>query len=132
LVRTAIFGFLQDVAGGDWESAASRLSTGEAGGAAEGAPLSPEARKIEAAFRAYFDIRGRFRLDPEGRSAKHTHWTDDTPGAGTWNVAQVLIDSEERNDWECRFTVPLSAARAQNRAVVGFEGAAEIGASPAT
>jgi superfamily II RNA helicase len=131
LVRTAIFGFLQDVAARDWESAASRLATGEAGGAAEGTPLSPEARKIEAAFRAYFDARGRFRLDPEGRSAKHTYWTDATPGAGAWNVAQVLIDSNERNDWECRFNVPLPASRAQNRAVVQFEGAAEIGASPA-
>src|SRR5687767_1003782 len=40
LVRTAIFGFLQDVAARDWESAASRLATGEAGGAAEGVPLS--------------------------------------------------------------------------------------------
>jgi len=131
LVRTAIFGFLQDVAARDWESAASRLATGEAAGALEGAPLSPEARKIEAAFRAYFDARGRFRLDPEGRSAKHTHWTDDAPGAGTWSIAQVLIDSEERNDWECRFSVPLVASRTENRAVLQFEGAAEIGTTPA-
>jgi hypothetical protein len=121
LVRTAIFGFLQDVAARDWESAASRLATGEAGVAHEGTPLSPEAKKIEAAFAPYFEARMRFRLDPEGRSAKHTHWDED--GAPRdWRVAQVLIDTEEHNDWEAAFTVSLADSRAANRAVVRFEG----------
>lgn len=131
LVRTAIFGFLQDVAARDWESAASRLATGEAGGTLEGVPMSPEAKRIEAAFNPYFDARLRFRLDPEGRSTKHTHWTDDggiaTDGGPQWAVAQVLIDSAEANDWEARFTVPLAASRAENRAVVRFETVAAIG-----
>src|SRR5688572_18546221 len=75
LVRTGIFGFLQDVAARDWESAAARLATGEAGApAADTTALSPEAKRIEAAFSPYFDAHGRFRLDPEGRSTKHTHW----------------------------------------------------------
>jgi superfamily II RNA helicase len=127
LVRTAIFGFLQDVAARDWESAACRLATGEAGSATEGAPLSPEARKIEAAFRSYFDARGRFRLDPEGRSAKHTHWADDTPGSPEWRLAQVLVDAEGHDDWETRLTVSIAASRAENRAVLRFETAAPIG-----
>ena len=50
----------------------------------EGAPLSPEAKRIEAAFAPYFEAHGRFRLDPEGRSAKHTHWTDEA-AAPPWN-----------------------------------------------
>lgn len=130
LVRTAVFGFLQDVAARDWESAASRLATGEAGGAhAENVPASPEARRIETAFAPYFDAHGRFRLDPEGRSAKHTHWSnDDTPGAAEWPLAQVLIDFEEHNDWEVRFLVSLTDSRAQNRAVVRFESVSPIGA----
>jgi len=127
LVRTTIFGFLQDVAARDWESAASRLATGEAGGAAEGAPLSPEARRIEAAYRVYFDARGRFRLDPEGRSAKHTHWSEDAPGSPEWQVAQVLVDPADQNDWEARFTVSIAASRAENRAVLRFAAAAPIG-----
>jgi superfamily II RNA helicase len=126
LVRTAIFAFLQDVAARDWESAASRLATGEAAGAVEGAPASPEARRIENAFRAYFDLYGRFRLDPEGRSAKHTHWAEDA-AAKAWHIAQVLIDAGDQNDWEATFTVSLSESRAANRAVVKFEGVAQIG-----
>src|SRR5688572_19659449 len=111
LVRTAIFGFLQDVAARDWESATVRLATGEAGAAAaDNVPASPEAKRIEAAFAPYFDTRSRFRLDPEGRSAKHTHWLDgdSAPPAGEWRVAQVLIDPDEQNDWEAQFTVSLA------------------------
>ena len=44
-----------------------------------------------------------------------------------WNVAQVLIDSEEQNDWEARFTVSLAQSRAENRAVVRFESVSPIG-----
>ena len=119
LVRTAILGFLQDVAGRNWEGAVSRLQTGEAAAPAEGEPASDEARCVEAAFSGYFEARGRFRLDPEGRSTKHTHWAEDRD-AGEWAVSQVLVDGEDRNDWEARLTVLLAPSRAENRAVVRF------------
>jgi superfamily II RNA helicase len=125
LVRTAIFGFLQDVAARDWEAAAERLR-GEAPASGGGA-LSPEAKRIETAFRPYFDTRGRFRLDPEGRSSKHTHWDESSPGAD-WTLAQVLIDADDQNDWEARFNVSLVGSRAENRAVVSFEAVSPIGA----
>jgi hypothetical protein len=130
LVRTAIFGFLQDVAGREWESAATRLATGEAGApAGENTPVSPEAKRIEAAFAPYFDVHGRFRLDPEGRSSQHTHWLDgiDAPPTGEWRIAQVLIDAEGHNDWEATFVISLAQSRAENRAVVKFENVAAIG-----
>ena len=126
LVRTALFAFLQDVAARDWETATSRLGTGEAVGAVEGAPATPEARRIENAFRAYFDLHVRFRLDPEGRSAKHTHWSEHAD-TQEWKVAQVLIDATEQNDWEATFTVSLAESRAANRAVVKFETVRQIG-----
>jgi superfamily II RNA helicase len=126
LVRTAIFGFLQDIAAREWESAAARLQAdGNAAAVPEGS--TPEARRIEAAFKPYFDARERFRLDPEGRSAANTHWEADA-AAGVWRVAQVLIDSQGDNDWEARFTVSLPQSRAENRAVVTFDGVALIGA----
>ncbi|HEY8933017.1 MAG TPA: DUF3516 domain-containing protein [Rariglobus sp.] len=129
LVRTAIFGFLQEVAARDWESAASRLATGEALAEGENALMSPEAKRIEKAFAAYFDARGRFRLDPEGRAAKHTHFEEerDADGVVSWAVAQVLVDKDELNDWEARFTVSLTDSRAQARAVVRFADVAAIG-----
>ncbi len=149
LVRTAIFGFLQDVAAREFDSALSRLRTGEAAAPADNDPVSPEARKLAATFAPYFDARTRFRLDPEGRSAKHTHWSEETtsevervdpnalpapaPAAPQkyWTVAQVLIDAEEQNDWEATFTVNLTASRTENRAVVTFVGVTAIGTFPA-
>ncbi len=117
LVRTAILGFLQDAGARDWENAAGRvLATDE-----------KEARRIEDAFRAYFEARGRFRLDPEGRSVKHTHWETES-GADAWNVAQVLIDADEQNDWEATFVVLLAESRAQNQPVLRFTGVRPIGA----
>jgi superfamily II RNA helicase len=127
LVRTTVLGFLQDVAARDWSGAASRLLTGEAVSAAEGELLSPDARRIEAAFRAYFESRTRFRLDPEGRAAKHTHWDSDAPGAAEWHLAQVLVDADEQNDWEATFRVALAESRAAARAVVYFDSVQPIG-----
>ncbi|HEX2855381.1 MAG TPA: DUF3516 domain-containing protein [Opitutaceae bacterium] len=121
LVRVAIFGFLQDVAAGEWESALSRLRTGETAVSAEGDVVSAEGRQLEKAFEAYFEANGRFRLDPEGRSAKHTHWTEEG-ASGVLKVAQMLIDPEERNDWEARFIVSLAESRAANRPVLRFDG----------
>ncbi|HUG11345.1 MAG TPA: DUF3516 domain-containing protein [Opitutaceae bacterium] len=128
LVRTAILGFLQDVAARDFESAVSRLATGEVALPAEGEPTSVEARQLGSAFAPYFDAHTRFRLDPEGRSVKHTHWDEDRD-AGEWRVSQVLIDTDEANDWEARFVVSLADSRAANRAVIRFEGVSPIGAA---
>jgi superfamily II RNA helicase len=130
LVRTHLFGFLREAAARDWESAAARLLTGTAAAPAENEPLSAEAKRIAAAFGAYFDARGRFRLDPEGRSAKHTHWTESREAA-EWIIAQVLIDPEEHNDWEATFRVSLAASRAENRPVVAFESLQPIGSAAA-
>jgi len=132
LVRTAILGFLQDGAARDWESAAARLAGGGVAGAAEdetSAASTTEARRIEAAFGAYAEARGRFRLDPEGRSAKHTYWSEN-PAAGEWSVAQMLIDAEARNDWEARFLVSLAQSRAEQRAVVVFVEVCPVGQLP--
>jgi hypothetical protein len=108
LVRTAIYAFLQDVAARDWESAAERGA------------IPAESRRIETRFGEYFAAHTRFRLDPEGRSTKHTHWLEKT-SPEEQEIAQVLIDSDDQNDWEARFTVLLGASRAESRAVVRFD-----------
>lgn len=117
LVRTAVLGFLQDAAARDWEACAARVG-------AEGAEaVAAEARRIERCFAAHFEARGRLRLDPEGRSAKHTHLDED---AAHWRVAQVLVDVEEANDWEATFRVDLAASRAANAVVLAFVSAHPI------
>lgn len=134
-IRTAVLGFLQDVAARDWEAAAARVtppSSVVAGVADPGhttlaeasAATLTEARRIEKAFASYFDARGRFRLDPEGRAAVNTHFIDD---ADPWEIAQVLIDPAGANDWEAVFTLSLPASRAASAPVLQFEHVAEIG-----
>jgi hypothetical protein len=89
-----------------------------------------------AVFAAYGEARGRFRLDPEGRSAKYTHFgavvTDGvvaTAAVGELEVVQVLVDAEGANDWEAVFGVAMAASRAENRAVVRLVAVRAIGAS---
>ncbi len=94
LVRLAVHGVLQDVAAGEWESAGERC--GES------------ALKVDDAFRGYFQARGRFRLDPEGRAKTHTHFSID---GEAWGIDQVLIDPEEHNDWALRLRLELGECR---------------------
>ena len=129
LVRTAILGFLQDVAARDWEAAAGRVEPGlptVAGVVDPGNSTLVEARRIEKEFATYFEARGRFRLDPEGRSAKHTHWLEESD-ATELQIAQVLADVDEQNDWEARFSVSLADSRRENRPVLAFVGASPVG-----
>lgn len=117
LVRIDVLGFLQDVASRDWDAAAARLEfDGDA---------TAESRRIEKAFGAYFEARGRFRLDPEGRSALNTHLSED---GDVWRIAQVLVDPEGLNDWEASFTLSLAASRAAAAPVLRFESVGPIGA----
>ena len=118
LVRIAVLGFLQDVAARDWEGATSRSELAVAVGADPVLATLAESRRIEKEFAAHFEARGRFRLDPEGRSVKHTYF-DESDGK-VWSVAQMLVDVEEQNDWETRFTVSLEKSRAENRPVLGY------------
>ena len=119
LVRMRVHGFLQDVAARDWENAAGQIDVA-------GGDLAVEARRIEAAFTDYFAERGRFRLDPVGRASGNTHW-DESAEPGSQPVAQVLVDADEHNDWEARFTVLLERSRTEARAVLRFEDVGPIG-----
>ncbi len=147
LVRTAVLGFLQDIAARDFENAAVRLTVeipnaksqipNNSTPATDSDPSNRESeisnqkseflpRRLEAAFALYFTARDRFRLDPEGRSAKHTHWSDDN-APNQLTVAQVLIDPADQNDWEVTFTIDLAASRTENRVVLRFDEVKPIG-----
>lgn len=117
LVRAEIFLWLQGVARWDAQGGST-------------APVDDDIdRETETDYRSfepYFEERGRFRLDPEGRAAKHTHW-DQFTQTDEWSVAQMLVDSEEQNDWEALFTVSLKDSRAENRAIVRFDRVQKLG-----
>ena len=85
-------------------------------------------RQLEALFAPYFEARGRFRLDPAGRAAGHTHWVEENRERGELTVAQVLVDPEDANDWELVFTVDLTASRAAQGVVLRLGELRPIGA----
>lgn len=126
LVRVTVFGFLQEVATGDWDSALSILQTGQAIGDSETDTLSVEGRELRTAFERFFADRQRFILDAEGRSRKHSHWIDEND-PGVLELAQILVDPAANNDWEARFTVSLPESRGQGRAVVRFDSVGPVG-----
>ncbi len=131
-IRAAIFAFLQDVLVRDWEAALDKVETGdgklpETGkDGTERAGLT--ARQLEDLWAPYFEARGRFRLDPAGRALGHTHWVEENRETGELTVAQVLIDPEEQNDWELKFTVLLAESRAAQSVVLRFGGLGPVGA----
>jgi hypothetical protein len=133
LVRTAILGFLQDIAARSWDAALDRLALTGLSDDPDDSARKAAARKLEDAFKPYFEARTRFRLDPEGRATKHTHFEslDDTPlnARSVWPVAQVLADPESFNDWESTFTIDLTASRTENRPVLTFDSVHEIGSA---
>ncbi len=129
LVRTAILGFLQDIAAGDAEAARARLAASPESVATGQSANQTEVRRIEREFTAYFEQRHRFRLDPEGRSAKHTYFTEESGHSQIWRVAQILVDPESLNDWEARFEVSLPDSRTENRPSLKFLETKPVGAT---
>ena len=102
LIRAEIFAMLQGVLSWDEDS-----------------------ENLRKDFAHYVEARGRFRLDPEGRAAKHTHFGAivsegdiATARVGEMEVAHVLVDVDGLNDWEAVFGVSIAASRSENRAVV--------------
>ena len=129
MVRTAILGFLQDIAASDAEAAYSRIAPAVEGAAIDEPAQQIEVRRIEREFTAYFDQRHRFRLDPEGRSAKHTYFTEETAHSEIWRVAQILVDPESLNDWEARFEVSLPDSRGAHQPSLKFLEVKPVGAA---
>jgi len=126
LIRIGVFSFLQDVNSGDWESAASRLRTGEAAAPADSGRLSEEANALMLAFEPFFEARERYLLDAEGRSARHSHWIEDGMPERL-EMAQVLMDPEALGDWEARFSISPGESREKGRAAIRFESVGPIG-----
>ncbi len=130
LVRVGILGFLQDVAARDWEAARLRLAATTPSIPDDTAGLI-ESRRLEKEFQPYFEARSRFRLDPEGRALKHTHFIDSRSASSEvgeiLEIAQVLADPEALNDWEARFEVLLDRSRLENRVVLQFRAVQPVG-----
>jgi hypothetical protein len=80
--------------------------------------------RISTLIDPYFDSHERIRLDPEARSAKHSHLSE--PGLRLRICEQILVDPEEHNDWSLRFSINLDECDRQQRPVLVMENIAPV------
>jgi hypothetical protein len=101
LVRNAMFQLLRALARKDWAGAAA-LVEGE--------------YDFEAAMRPFYDEHASLRLDPAARAPANTRI--EKTGRGTWEVTQIVCDSDDVNDWAVACTIDLDRSRADGHPVV--------------
>jgi superfamily II RNA helicase len=107
LIRAEIFQVLRALAARRFEAAAELLP-----------PWTASA--LEAALEPWWEEHTRILLDPEARNHKHTYVTADED-KGLWTVAQVLVDPDGLNDWQCVFTVDKAVAREEGRPILQLQ-----------
>ncbi|MDR3670982.1 MAG: DUF3516 domain-containing protein [Holophaga sp.] len=106
-IRNRVFTFLRSLQVLAFEEAALQL--GPEAGDENGEPWSAD--RLKALMEEYRAGHGGFRLDPEGRNARHTYVLP-AEDKKTWRIQQMLVDQEETNDWVAEFEADLEASRA--------------------
>ena len=104
-IRARIFSFLRAWSIGDDEGALSLVPGSHLD---TGAPWDPDGLRVarEAHRLEHRDLR----LDPEARNLRHTHVAV-VADTSSWQVDQMLVDTESLNDWVASFAVDLAASR---------------------
>jgi len=106
LVRNELFRLIRALSRKDFHEA-SEICGAERGGL--------DAPAIEAVLADFFTAHASLRTDPEARSPDLL--TLET-GETRWELAQVLLDPEDENDWVIVGSVDLEASRQAGRAVL--------------
>jgi hypothetical protein len=105
LVRNAVFAFVRALARKDWLAAAAMVEKGEW-----------TADRLDAEFTAFFAEHAALRTDPKARSPENTRIV--SKDDGLWQVEQILLDTEEANDWALVFAIELGRSREEARPVL--------------
>jgi hypothetical protein len=116
LVRNQIFHCLRALANNDLETVIASLSRTSNGDAPAWTTAS-----LEAALAPFYAVHSRFRLDPEARNSKHTHFESDQP-SGLLHVRQRLVDEEDVDDWVAIFCVDVAASKESGSLQMQFVG----------
>jgi superfamily II RNA helicase len=122
-IRTVVFTFLRAWSSARYAAALEALDAPP--------PVEPDAgawtaERLRSAFEDYRVDHEGVRLDPEARNIRHTH-VQKSEDRRTWRVEQVLVDSEQHNDWMVECEVDLPASREANRPVLWLRGIGPIG-----
>jgi hypothetical protein len=109
VIRARILSFLAAWNERDWETARSVLVMDVAEGSMDlKNTWSDEC--LEKGRSAYDADHERLSLEPEARNRRHTHVVKESE-QGRWQIQQMLIDPEEKNDWVAEFQVDLERSR---------------------
>ncbi len=116
LVRNELFNFISLLASGQYKDLEETYDL---------APLFSETHdetpkwmdvELENRMEAFYETRSWIRLDPAARNKEHSHITESDDRL-SWTVEQMIIDSEELNDWALTISVDLPASREQEKVV---------------
>ena len=119
-IRTRIFAFLHCLSSGEWEEAVQVLEEAAGGTAKDGEEDAWTQERLKALVTCYLTTHRGPRLDPEGRNSRHTYIQLKAEDPGILRVQQMLVDSEEDNDWVVEFEVDLQASRETSQPVMGL------------
>jgi superfamily II RNA helicase len=104
LVRNATFKLLGALSRRDWAAAAEMVSAGEG----DAAPAWT-ADAFEQALLPFFEEHDGVRLDGPARSPQNTRIAPE-PDRGSWEVVQVISDTDGDDDWALRCWIDLAAS----------------------
>lgn len=110
LLRTALFNRVRSIANRAWEEVLDGLLSPDD---IDGEPWTQD--RLARIFEPYFQEHERIRLDPEARNTKHTYIR---PEPSQWLVQQVLVDTQDLNDWAVLFSIDLTETRTRAEVVL--------------
>jgi len=116
-IRNRVFTFLRSLLVMDFEEAASFLAQDGEAADENGDPWTAD--RLKALMEEYRAGHGSFRLDPEGRNARHTYVVPAEDKA-SWRVQQMLVDLDATNDWVAEFEADLGASKAAGAPVLSL------------
>jgi superfamily II RNA helicase len=105
LVRNELYRLVRAVAKRDWDEAALICEAGAAW---------PRA-KLEQTFASFFAEHKELRTDPAARSPSHLTLVQNE---WHWEFTQVLLDSDDANDWAVSGTIDLEGSRLAGKPVI--------------
>jgi len=84
------------------------------------------AEDLRVAMEPYYAKDERILRDPDARNHTRTYVTQDD-NAGTWTVAQVLVDPRGLIDWQATFTADKALAKEEGKPTLALLGLSAIG-----
>ena len=110
LIRNEVFVLVRALAIGDYERAAPLFARADS-------DLAWTETQLEDLMKVYYADHQRIRTDSPARSANFFHSRRD-PATGEWEIEQILVDAEEKNDWALELKVDTAQSQRLQKPVL--------------